>query len=186
MKRSIKKALFAATLALASLALGVLPAVASSLSAGTSEGGFNDYAQEHVGPTPLPTCIENTENAVLTLDNTEIVVPGHLGGTTATVTIAEGQLRFSPAGTFIDGGCTVPGAVPAQLEVTFADGSSCTASAQYLRVGEVASVVTTSPCGGHIWEFEGSQQPCFPDGPPPVDPCASVPEWVGTYEAIPA
>lgn len=186
MKRSIKKTLFAAILTLASLTLGVVPSGASSPSAGTSTGGFNDYGQQHVGPTPLPTCIVNITDAVLTLDNTEIVVPGHLGDTTATVTIDATELHFSPAGTFSDGGCTVPGAVPATLEIPGHCEGLNAVPAEYLRAGEVATVTTTSPCGGHIWEFEGSQQPCFPDGPPPVDPCASVPEWDGTYEAIPA
>lgn len=193
MKRSMKKPLCAATLALASLALGVLPAVASSLSAGTSVGGFNDYGQQHVGVSvgeeEPPTCIENTTDAVLTLDNTEIAVPGHLGNTTATVTIAAEELHFNPAGTFMlagdpNGGCEVPGPVPAKLEIAGHCEGLNAVDALYLRVGEVATVTTTSPCGGHIWEFEGSQQPCIPGAP--FDPCAIVHEWEGAYEAIPA
>lgn len=176
MRSSIKQALVMSVLAISGSVSGINPAGASSPSVGTSEGSFNDYGQADVGLAG-PQCIENTTDAVLTIENTE--VSGSLGDTTATVTIAAGDLHFNPAGTFIDDQCLIPGPVPAMLTV---GGCSPAVTASYGREGEAAEVISTNSCMGHVWEFEASQQPCVPGAP--FDPCPITGEWVGTYQAI--
>lgn len=179
MKRSIKKTLYAATLTLTGVGLAVVPANASSSSAGTSEGGFNEYDQvDYSAAPPLPLCIGNASEAILTLDNVDAITGA---ATTATIKIAAGQLFFNPVGTFTDSSCTIPGLAPATLQVSGA--VTCAGepgSASYGREGELGLV--TGSCGDHTWVFEGSQQPCFPGAP--FDPCAIGSEWVGTYEQI--
>ena len=128
-----------------------------------------------------------------------------MGATTTTVTIAA-ALFFNPAGTFTSnmtaGPCTVPAFGPVTGEpatVVVKDVSTGTVichngTGTYGRVGENGLVtvqnpsctvngVTTTPS---LLQFSGSEQPCFPGGPPPVDPCASPStEWAGTYTRSP-
>jgi hypothetical protein len=178
MKRPIRRALFGATVALSVFGLAAAPA--GALEVGTSAGGFNQFATADVSPlAPLPLCLQNTDAAVLTINNTPVV---GAGSTTATITIAAGALHFNPGGTFTDSSCLVPGLVPATLTITGAVG--CSGSAQYGRVAAQAGLTVSGSCGGQTWVFEASQQPCFPDFPLP-DPCAVVGEWVGVYQAIP-
>jgi hypothetical protein len=195
------RAPWAAGLALAVLGLAAMPAGAVETGAGiTPSGFFNAYNQKDDSPlAPLPLCIENTQTAVLTLNNTGTFTagPGNIfeGDTVATVSIASGHLFFNPEGTFTDGTCTVPAFGPtgelASISISKVSGTgtvSCSGNGTYGRDGEVGLVtfngactvngVTTSPV---LTEFNGLEQPCFPDGPPPEDPCAIVPEWVGTY-----
>jgi hypothetical protein len=122
------------------------------------------------------------------------------GLTTATVTTD--RYWFNPEGTFgetgtaADGTCTVPAPVPVEVVIsergTNAGTVSCSGSGVYSRVSEAFAVTFDAKCtvtdaaGGFVrtsspgtptHTIEGGQHPCFPDGPPPVDPCSIIPEF---------
>lgn len=191
MKLTIRTTLSAVALGLSALGLAAAPAIAAP-AAGTTTGYFNAYGTVDVSPlAPLPLCVKNTEPAILTLNNVGVL--GSLAGaadanTTATITIPAETLFYNPAGTFTDATCTVPAfgptGVSGAMVVTSGAGSTdlCggTGTAQYGRASEVGLVLGS--CAGSTIVFDGAQQPCFPGAP--FDPCALVPEWVGTYEQL--
>lgn len=142
--------------------------------------------------TYTATDITNTADPTATYD----------GPTTAVVTTD--RYWFNPEGTFgetgtaADGTCTVPAPVPVEVVIsergTNPGAVNCSGSGVYSRVSEAFAITFDAKCtvtdsggmpatpltsgpGTPTHTIEGGQHPCFPDGPPPVDPCSIVPEF---------
>ena len=185
-----------AVVAAAGLLLATASPAAAEPGAGISTGSTNVSVSHTI---EFPLCLKATA-ATITLNNTGSFsaagVGGvYVGGTTTTVT-ATTDYYFSPAGLFSDAMCTIPTAVPVSVSVahtavhTVGTTVSCTGTGVYSRVNTNAEVTTaagTSSCTVNgtsalsaVLTFAGSQQPCLGDFPVP-DPCATAPEWVGTY-----
>lgn len=204
----------AALTAAGMLAVTANPAGALGESgAGAGSGEFTTFSTNDRDITSPPLCLEVTA-AVLELHNTGTYTATSLSGRSTyvgrshAVITAQADYYFNPAGTFADNQCIVPATVPVSIVVN-EEGTNpgdvfCTGSGTYNRTVENAEVVGTGSCdvtegttlrqttAPTVLTFEGLQQPCFPEGPPPVDPCQSedtdgngtddvFTEWVGTY-----